>query len=119
MSDQISTFTKDSMDRLFFDVEERQRKATDIEKIKLDSYYEGFRFGVDQCKVATNSRFYSIEVPSPESSVRNAFYELCKALDIKGSDIYDAGLSVDETASKLADRIREVLDSYDAGDVNE
>lgn len=45
-----------------------------------------------------------------DEGARYAFYELCKELYIPSRDIREAGLSIDETAEKLAERINQKIE---------
>lgn len=49
--------------------------------------------------------------PSSEiwmQGAKNALYEICKELDVSSQDIRESGLSIDEMAAQLAERIKQV-----------
>ena len=100
----------DKMEGMFDMLDKVQQERRNIEIAKVEAYNSGYRDAVDSCRSALTCSNYEIQLRLlPAEVVREVFYELCKELDIPGSDIYDAGLSIDETAAMLAVRIRESL----------
>lgn len=99
----------DKMERMFEDSIRYQGQRTALEMAKIEAYHSGYSEAIRNCQQALYCSNYELLVPSSKEIIREAFYELCKELDITGSDIYDnPKLSLDEMAAMLAERIRAV-----------
>lgn len=94
-----------------------QEQRLTVEKAR--SFSEGYEKAIEDVK----SMLHCCNYESKErrsatyyAGADNAFYELCKELDISGQDIRDMDTSIDEKASLLAERIRDVLGDEEEAD---
>mgnify|MGYP002542438052 CR=1 FL=1 len=55
---------------------------------------------------------------SYNNGVDNAFYEICKELDVQSQDIRDMNTGIDEKAALLTDRIKETICDETPGKIN-
>lgn len=99
----------DKVSKMIDMYERTQRERELIERTKTTSFNEGYMKALDDLRCALNGSKYELKIPDSKELIRTVFYELCKELDMTGSDIYDAGLSIDETAARLAERIKDTL----------
>lgn len=79
---------------------------------KAQAFFDGYEKALDD----VGSMLHCCNYESKEkrsatyhAGADNAFYELCKELDISGQDIRDMNTGIDEKAALLAERIRNVL----------
>lgn len=99
----------EKMDKLFNNLERGESQKRAIEMAKTEAFYQGYNKAIHDCRSALYCSNYERKIPTATEIERNVFYEICKELDIMGSDIYDAVLGTDEKAARLAERIRDEL----------
>lgn len=100
----------DRMERMFDMYGECQHERHLVEAAKVEAFNSGYKQAIEDCRGSLSCSNYELSFPSEREIIREAFYELCKELDISGSDVYDnPKLCLDEMAATLAERIREFL----------
>ena len=101
--------TPSKISKVFDALVMEREKARTIELNRVESYNAGYQAAIAQCRDSLPCNNCE-QTASARDAVRYAYYELCKELDISGKDIYDAGLSTDDMAARLAARICDIFD---------
>lgn len=86
--------------------QEVQQKAID----KANAFYEGYAACLDEVSSMLHCSNYESEgkiTAAYREGADNAFYELCKELNIGIQDIRQMNTSVDEKAALISERIRD------------
>lgn len=79
---------------------------------KAQSFFDGYEKALDDIRSMLHCSNYESQEKRDLAFLAgadNAIYELCKELDVGSQDIRNMSTSIDEKASLLAARIREVL----------
>jgi len=92
-----------------------QELRLEIEKAR--AFYDGYEKAILTVKDMFHCCNYESrgkQTQAHREGADNAFYELCKELDIGSQDIRDMDISIDEKATLIAERIRKLFDKSNA-----
>lgn len=96
-----------------------KRYQDEVERTAVEKA-RAFHAGYTACLDAVSSMLHCSNYESEQKitaayreGANNAFYELCKELDVDWRDVREKNISVDEKAALIAERIRDFFRSVD------